>query len=181
MAKKVQQRKIVVAIAGGIAAFKSAALVSQLAQAGHDVCVVMSPAAEKFIGSATLAALSGKPVVKDLFDPSYPLGSHIEIARHYDVLCVAPATAHFLAAAAQGHSDDLLSTLYLCFTGPVLVAPAMNTEMWNHPAVGRNVSQLKSDGVTIIEPGTGWLSCRTKGAGRMAEPKEIAEAIEAAF
>jgi phosphopantothenoylcysteine decarboxylase/phosphopantothenate--cysteine ligase len=86
-----------------------------------------------------------------------------------------------LAAAAQGHSDDLLSTLYLCFTGPVLVAPAMNTEMWNHQAVVRNVSQLKSDGVTIIEPGSGWLSCRTKGAGRMAEPNEIAEAIEAAF
>jgi phosphopantothenoylcysteine decarboxylase/phosphopantothenate--cysteine ligase len=165
MTKPVPQRKIVVA----------------LAQMGHDVCVVMSPAAEKFVGSATLAALSGKPVVKDLFDPSYPLGSHIEIARRYELLCVAPATAHFLAAAAQGHSNDLLSTLYLCFTGPVLVAPAMNTEMWNHRAVSRNVNQLKSDGVTIIDPKTGWLSCRTKGAGRMAEPQEITEAIEAAF
>lgn len=173
-----QQRKIVVAIAGGIAAFKSAALVSRLAQDGHDVCVVMSSAADKFIGSATLAALSGKPVIKDLFDSRYPLGAHIEVARSYDVLCVAPATAHFLSAAAHGHSDDLLSTLYLCFTGPVLVAPAMNTEMWNHPAVGRNVQQLKTDGVTLVEPGTGWLSCRTKGAGRMAEPEEIIAAIE---
>ena len=181
MNENAQQRKIVVAVAGGIAAFKSAALVSQLAQAGHDVCVVMSPAAEKFIGSATLAALSGKPVVMDLFDPRYPLGSHIEIARQYDVLCVAPATAHFLAAAVQGHSDDLLSTLYLCFTGPVLVAPAMNTEMWKHRAVARNVSQLKADGVTVIEPGVGWLICRAQGTGRMAEPQEIAEAVTASF
>lgn len=173
--------KVLIAISGGIAAFKSAALVSQLAQAGHDVCVALSPAAKRFIGSATLAALSGKPVVTELFDSRYPLGSHIELARHYDVLCVAPATAHFLSTAAHGHSDDLLSTLYLCFTGPVLVAPAMNTEMWKHAAVVRNVHQLKADGVTFIDPESGWLSCRSEGTGRMAAPETIADAISDAL
>ena len=170
--------KMIVAVTGGIAAFKAAALVSKLAQAGHDVCAVMSPAAEKFVGAATFTALTGKPVVTDLFDDRFPLGSHIELARSYDMLCVAPATAHFLAAAAQGHSNDLLSTLYLCFTGPVVVAPAMNVEMWEKPAVARNVEQLKADGVTIVGPSEGWLSCRTRGTGRMAEPEEIIEAIK---
>ena len=170
-------QKILVAVTGGIAAYKSAAIVSQLAQAGHDVCVVMSPAAERFVGAAALAALSGKPVVTDLFDPRFPLGAHIELARAYDTLCVAPATAHFLAAASQGHSDDLISTLYLCFTGNVWVAPAMNCEMWQNAAVQRNVSQLESDGVKMIGPEEGWLSCRVKGLGRMAEPDSIVAAI----
>ena len=170
-------KKIIVAVTGGIAAFKAAAFTSKLAQAGHDVCAVMSPSAEKFIGGATFTALTGKPVVTDLFDSRYPLGAHIELARTYEVLCVAPATAHFLAAAAQGHSNDLLSTLYLCFTGPVIVAPAMNVEMWEKPAVGRNVDQLRADGVTIVDPTEGWLSCRTRGTGRMAEPETIMEAI----
>lgn len=172
-----ESKKIIVAVTGGIAAYKSAIVVSQLAQAGHDVMVVMSPAAERFTGAATLAALSGKPVVSDLFDPRFPLGSHIELARSYDRLCVAPATAHFLAAAAQGHSDDLISTLYLCFTGRVWIAPAMNNEMWEKPAVQRNVSVLENDGVEIIGPEAGWLSCRVKGVGRMAEPETIVAAI----
>lgn len=170
-------QKILVAVTGGIAAYKSASIVSQLAQAGHDVCVVMSPAAERFVGAAALAALSGKPVVTDLFDDRFPLGAHIELARAYDTLCVAPATAHFLAAAAQGHSDDLISTLYLCFTGNVWVAPAMNCEMWAHAAVQRNVRQLESDGVKMIGPEEGWLSCRVKGLGRMADPDSIVAAI----
>jgi phosphopantothenoylcysteine decarboxylase/phosphopantothenate--cysteine ligase len=170
-------QKILVAVTGGIAAYKSAAIVSQLAQAGHDVCVVMSPAAERFVGAASLAALAGKPVVTDLFDTRFPLGAHIELARTYDTLCVAPATAHFLAAAAQGHSNDLISTLYLCFTGQVWIAPAMNCEMWDHAAVQRNVSQLESDGVKMIGPEEGWLSCRVKGLGRMAEPDSIVAAM----
>jgi phosphopantothenoylcysteine decarboxylase/phosphopantothenate--cysteine ligase len=170
-------QKILVAVTGGIAAYKSAAIVSQLAQAGHDVCVVMSPAAARFVGAASLAALAGKPVVTDLFDTRFPLGAHIELARTYDTLCVAPATAHFLAAAAQGHSNDLISTLYLCFTGQVWIAPAMNCEMWDHAAVQRNVSQLESDGVKMIGPEEGWLSCRVKGLGRMAEPDSIVAAM----
>lgn len=172
-----QSQKILVAVTGGIAAYKSASVVSQLAQAGHDVCVVMSPAAERFVGPAALAALSGKPVVTDLFDARFPLGAHIELARTYDTLLVAPATARFLAAAAQGHSDDLISTLYLCFTGHVWVAPAMNCEMWENAALQRNVSQLQSDGVKMIGPEEGWLSCRVKGLGRMAEPESIVAAI----
>jgi phosphopantothenoylcysteine decarboxylase/phosphopantothenate--cysteine ligase len=93
------------------------------------------------------------------------------------LLCIAPATANFLAKAAQGISDDLISTLYLCFTGPVIVAPAMNCEMWEKAAVQRNVKQLIDDGVEIIDPQEGWLSCRTKGVGRMASPEEIADVI----
>jgi len=170
-------QKILVAVTGGIAAYKSATLVSRLAQAGHDVCVVMSPSAQRFVGAAALAALSGKPVVTDLFDTRFPLGAHIELARGYETLCVAPATAHFLAAAAQGHADDIISTLYLCFTGNIWVAPAMNCEMWEKAAVQRNVSQLESDGVNLIGPEHGWLSCRIKGVGRMAEPDSIVAAI----
>ncbi len=169
--------KVIVAVTGGIAAYKSASIVSQLVQSGHDVCVVMSPAAERFVGRTALAALSGKPVVTDLFDPRFPLGAHIELARHYETLCVAPATAHFLAAAAQGHADDLISTLYLCFTGDVWFAPAMNCEMWEKPAVQRNVNQLESDGVKMIGPEQGWLSCRVKGVGRMAEAQTVVAAV----
>ena len=107
----------------------------------------------------------------------HPLGPHIELARQAELLCVAPATANFLAKAARGLADDLLSTLLLSFTGPVLVAPAMNSEMWEKPAVQRNVAQLRDDGFHIVDPGEGWQSCRERGVGRMAEPAEIAAAI----
>jgi phosphopantothenoylcysteine decarboxylase/phosphopantothenate--cysteine ligase len=107
----------------------------------------------------------------------FPLGPHIELARQADLLCVAPATAHFLGQAACGLAEDLLSTLLLSFTGPVALAPAMNTEMWEKPAVQRNVEQLRADGRHIINPAEGWLSCRTKGQGRMAEPADIANVI----
>jgi phosphopantothenoylcysteine decarboxylase/phosphopantothenate--cysteine ligase len=105
------------------------------------------------------------------------LGPHIELARQAELLCVAPATANFLAKAAHGVADDLLSTLVLSFTGPVLVAPAMNCEMWAKAAVQRNLGQLRDDGFHIVDPGEGWLSCRERGKGRMAEPAEIAATI----
>lgn len=168
---------VLLAVTGGIASFKSAALTSQMVQQDLTVHVVLTAAAEKFIGQTTFAALTGRPVSRDLFDPSMPLGAHIELARNAKVLCVAPATASFLSAAATGAGNDLLSTLYLCFTGPVIVAPAMNVEMWNHPAVQRNVEQLTSDGVHFIEPLEGWLSCRQKGKGRMASPETILETV----
>jgi phosphopantothenoylcysteine decarboxylase/phosphopantothenate--cysteine ligase len=171
-------KKIIIAVTGGVAAFKAAALTSQLAQNGYNVRAVMTPSAQKFVGAATFAALTGQSVVTDIYDPKFPLGSHIELARSADLLCVAPATANFLAKAANGISDDLLSTLYLCFTGPVIVAPAMNCEMWEKAAVQRNVKQLVSDGVHMIDPQEGWLSCRTKGVGRMASPEEIVTAID---
>ena len=172
--------KIVIGVSGGIAAFKTAALVSELVQNEHEVDVVMTEAAKHFIGHATFTALTGRPVAMKTFDSRYPLGAHIELARGADVLCIAPATANFLAKAAHGVADDLLSTLYLCFTGPILMAPAMNNEMWAKPVVGRNIKQLKSDGVRIIEPQEGWLSCRTQGVGRMAEATTICETIESA-
>lgn len=170
--------EIVLGVSGGIAAYKAAALASQLAQSGYGLRVVMTRAAERFVGPATFAALSGRPVCSRVFDPAYPLGPHIELSRRADLLCVAPATAAFLARAAQGAADDLLSTLYLCFRGPVIVAPAMNCEMWEHPAVQRNVQRLREDGVQVIEPDEGWLSCRTRGKGRMADPQAIARQIQ---
>ena len=173
MAKK----SIVVAVTGGIAAFKSAALVSRLVQDGFAVRVVMTQSATKFAGAATFRALTGQSVVTDLYDEGFSLGAHIEIARDSDLLCVVPATANFLGKAANGIADDLVSTLYLCFNGPVLAAPAMNVEMWNHVAVQRSMTQLTEDGVQFVDPQAGWLSCRTEGVGRMAEPQTIADAI----
>lgn len=175
-----QGREVVMGVTGGIAAFKTAALVSQLVQAGARVSVVMTAAAEQFVGRATFEALTGRRVSATVFDnPEFPLGAHIELATRGELLCVAPATAHFLAQAALGLADDLLSTLVLSFAGPLLVAPAMNSQMWEKPVVARHIAQLKADGVHVIDPESGWLSCRQTGAGRMAEPETIAAAIAA--
>lgn len=176
----VSSKEIIVGVCGGVAAFKTAGLVSQLVQQGFGVQTVMTRAATEFVGAQTFRALTGRQVVTELFDPAFPLGAHIELARAADVMCVAPATANFIAKAAHGIADDLLSTLYLCFTGTVIIAPAMNCEMWEKPAVQRNVKTLDGDGVQIIEPGEGWLSCRQKGKGRMAEPDQIFATIETA-
>ncbi|MGI9428642.1 MAG: flavoprotein [Bythopirellula sp.] len=171
-------QEIVVGVTGGIAAYKTAALVSDLVQGGSGVTVVMTRAATKFVGPATFRALTGRKVYTRMFDSQeFPLGPHIELARQAELLCVAPATAHFLGQAACGLADDLLSTLLLSFTGPVVLAPAMNTEMWEKPAVQRNVAQVRADGRHLVDPTEGWLSCRTKGQGRMAEPAEIAQVV----
>lgn len=171
-------REIVVGVSGGVAAYKTAALVSQLVQADYGVSVVMTAAARQFMGPATFAALTGRPVVERAFDDEhYPLGAHIELAQRAQLLCVAPATANVLAKAAQGLADDLLSTLLLSFTGPVLLAPAMNCEMWDKPAVQRNMAQLRRDGFHLVGPEEGWLSCRQRGWGRMSEAVQIFEAI----
>src|SRR5687767_11663455 len=165
-------REIVVGVTGGVAAFKTAALVSQLVQSGAGVTVVMTAAAERFIGAATFAALTGRPVARETFDEAnFPLGAHITLAERAELLVVAPASADFLAKAAHGLADDLLSTLYLAFGKHVLMAPAMNTAMWEQPAVQRNVAQLRADGVHFIDPESGWLSCRQVGSGRMAAPE----------
>lgn len=170
--------KVVVAVAGGVAAYKSAILVSKLVQSGTEVQTVLTDAGATFLGEATLEALSRRPVARRMPDSRWPLGPHIELARWADLLCVAPATANFLAKAAAGVADDLLSTLYLAVPcSSVLVAPAMNSEMWEHPAVQRNVQRLREDGVRTVGPDEGWLSCRTRGAGRMAEPEAILEAL----
>ena len=170
-------REILIGVCGGVSAYKTAALVSRLVQDGHGVTVVMTRSARRFIGAATFRALTGRDVVHRLFDPKFPLGAHIELARQARVLCIAPATANLMAKAAHGIADDLLSTLLLTFGGPKLLAPAMNTEMWTQVAVQRNVEQLKADGYHLVGPDSGWLSCRDQGAGRMAEPDEIRAAI----
>lgn len=171
-------RELLIGVTGGIAAYKTAALVSQLVQAGAGVSVVMTNAAQEFVGAATFEALTGRPVCNRVFgDATHPLGAHIELARRAELVCVAPATANYLAKAAQGLADDLLSTLSLSFAGKILVAPAMNCEMWAKPAVQRNVEQLRKDGYVIIDPEEGWLSCREQGAGRMASPERIRQAI----
>jgi phosphopantothenoylcysteine decarboxylase len=174
-----QARGVLVGISGGIAAYKTAMLVSQLVQRSFEVTCVMTAHARAFVGRATFAALSGRPVVSELFDAArYPLGAHIELARQHQLYCLAPATANLLAKLAAGHADDVVTATYLSFRGDVLVAPAMNAEMWEKAAVQRNVKQLVEDGVTVISPESGWLSCRDTGAGRMAEPDTILAVIE---
>ncbi|MFY8220882.1 MAG: flavoprotein [Pirellulales bacterium] len=170
--------EIVVGVSGGIAAYKAAALTSLLVQDGAQVTAVLTRNARRFIGAATFAALTGRPVASRSFDPAaFPLGAHIELAAKADLVIVAPATADLLAKAAGGVADDLLTTLLLCAECPVLYAPAMNAAMWEKPAVQRNVQQVAADGGILVQPGTGWLSCRRQGTGRMAEPEEIAAVI----
>ena len=172
-------RTVLLAVGGGIAAYKAAFLCSRLAQAGHQVRVAMTASATQFIGPPTLAALSGRAVATDLFDEhAYPLGAHIELSRGAELMIVAPATANLLAKFAQGIADDLVSTLFLQAESPVLLAPAMSAPMWSKAAVQRNVSQLRQDGCHFVGPETGWLSCRVTGSGRMSEPQRILEVAQ---
>lgn len=171
--------RIVVGISGGIAAYKTATLVSRLVQRGNHVSVVMTPSAEHFIGRSAFAALCGEAPVIDGFDSRFPLGPHIHLADGADLLVIAPATAHILGSCAHGLGDGLLPTLYLQSECPVLMAPAMSSAMWLKPAVQRNVQQLRDDGVHFVGPDTGWLSCRRTGDGRMSEPDAILEACTA--
>jgi len=166
-------RKIVVGVSGGIAAYKAATIVSRWVQAGHDVSVVMTDGAKRFIGPATFTALCGKAPVLDPFDTRFPLGPHIELAQECDLLLIAPATARVLASCSLGLANDLLATLYLNMQCPVVMAPAMSTPMWDKPAVQRHIQQLVQDGVHMVGPETGWLSCRRQGIGRMSEPETI--------
>ncbi len=171
-------REIIVGVSAGIAAYKAAALTSLLVQSGFGVTAVLTRNAHRFIGAATFAALTGRPVATRSFDAgAYPLGAHIELATRADLIVVAPASANLLAKSASGSADDLLTTLLLCAECPVLMAPAMNSAMWAKASVQRNIQQLLDDGITIIQPGSGWLSCRQTGAGRMAEPDAIATLI----
>ncbi len=164
--------EILIGVTGGIAAYKTAALVSKLVQAGAGVTVVMTQSATRLIAPKTFEALTGRPVAIDLWAP-ITSHAHIELAERGEVFCIAPATANFLAKAAWGIADDLLTTTVLAFPGPIVVAPAMNSRMWQKPAVQRNLRQLREDGFIIMEPGEGYLSCGMVGPGRMAEPEEI--------
>ncbi|MEM9587900.1 MAG: flavoprotein [Planctomycetota bacterium] len=169
--------RILLAIGGGIAAFKSASVCSGLVQAGADVQVAMTSSATEFLGSATFAALSGNPVGVTGIDSSrFPLGPHIELARDVQLMVVAPATANLIGKFAGGIADCLVSTLYLQVSCPVLIAPAMSDPMWKKASVIRNVQQLVDDGCHIVGPEPGWLSCRVQGEGRMSEPESILDA-----
>lgn len=169
-----QGREILLGVTGGIAAYKAADLCSKLVQAGAGVSVVMTRAARKFIGPTTFEALTNRPVYWKTFSPrEHYLGEHIGLVQRAELFVVAPASANCLAKFAHGLADDLLSTLALSFTGPVLLVPAMNCDMWAKPAVQRNVAQLRADGIHFVDPGVGWLSCGQTGPGRMAEPPEI--------
>lgn len=173
-----QGNEILLGLTGGIAAYKSAELASMLVQAEVKLSVVMTRAAQRFVGVTTFEALTGRPVHCDLFSSrEHHQGEHIGLARRADLMVVAPASAHFLAKVATGLADDLLSTLALTFTGPILLAPAMNSEMWNKPPVKRNVERLQEDGLYFVGPGSGWLSCGEVGPGRMADPAEISDRI----
>ncbi|MDR0521565.1 MAG: phosphopantothenoylcysteine decarboxylase [Planctomycetaceae bacterium] len=169
-------KEVLLGVTGGIAAYKSAALVSRLVQQHIGVTVVMTRSATRLVAPQTFEALSGRTVHTAVFG-SGRSHAHIELARNADLFCIAPATANILAKAACGIADDLVSTLILSFDKPVLFAPAMNTVMWNKPAVQRNIKQLRADGMQIIEPASGHLSCGETGIGRMTEPEHIAETI----
>jgi phosphopantothenoylcysteine decarboxylase / phosphopantothenate---cysteine ligase len=175
--------KIALGVSGGIAAYKSAEIVRLLQERGIRVQVVMTRAAQEFVRPLTFAALSGEKVITDLFgsdDAQANVESaieHIAIAQTIDALLVAPATADVVAKFAQGIANDFLSTLYLATTAPVVVAPAMNVNMWNHPATQANLEILRKRGVQIIEPGSGYLACGMVGAGRLAENEAIVAAV----
>jgi phosphopantothenoylcysteine decarboxylase/phosphopantothenate--cysteine ligase len=176
--------RVTVGVSGGIAAYKAAELVRALQRQSVEVHVVMTAAAQKFIQPLTFAALTGHKVITSLWedwgaeDTAEQHGiDHIAEAQWADALVVAPATANILAKFAHGLADDFLSTMFLATTAPVLVAPAMNVNMWNHPATQANLEILRQRGVAIVDPGTGDLACGMVGAGRIAEPEAIAEAV----
>lgn len=176
--------RIVLGVGGGIAAYKSAELARTLEQRGHRVQVVMTRAAQEFIQPLTFAALTNRKVITGLFsqasdqDALSSAVEHIAVAQENDALVVAPATADLLAKFANGFADDFLSTLYLAFTGPVILAPAMNTAMWEHPATQTNLELLRNRGCSVVDPDAGWLACGTVGEGRLADPMRIAEHVD---
>lgn len=175
-------RRVLLGITGGVAAYKAAALVRLLVRAGMDVRVVMTDAARRFITPTTLQALSGQKVWTDLWDSEVQDHmAHIELSRDRDLIVVAPATADFIAKTALGLADDLLSSLVLARECPLLVAPAMNRQMWEKPATQRNIRTLQADGVAVVGPAVGDQACGETGPGRMVEPETLLEEIAATF
>lgn len=171
-------RKIVLGVTGGIGAYKAAELARSFIKEGAQVSVVMTQSATRFITPLTLETLSQNPVGLDMFSLTDERAiGHIERARWADIFVVAPATANFLAKAANGIADDLLSTISLAMTCPVVLAPAMNTRMWNHSAVQENLATLISRNVRVVQPGEGELACGEEGAGRLADLSQIVDAV----
>ena len=175
--------EVIVALTGGIAAYKVCTVVSRLVQAGAGVTAVMTRSARKFIGRATLQALTGRQVYTTLWDGGEGKYDprHISLTEAADLFLVAPATGNILGKVASGIADDLVSTLVMAADSPVLFAPAMNSRMWCNPIVQDNVAKLRRFGYGFVEPGEGWLACRTIGPGRMAEPDAILQAVRQAL
>jgi len=169
--------RVVLGVSGGIAAYKSAEIVRALVDGGAEVRAVMTPAATRFLAPLTLSVLSRNPVIADLWDPSSGAVDHVALARWADVLAVAPATADVLAKLAHGIGDDVLTTYALAHRSALVLAPAMNTWMWAHPATEENLRVLRSRGAAVVEPDAGDLACGDVGPGRLAPPARIARAI----
>ncbi len=175
-------RRIVLGVSGGIAAYKAAELVRLLVKAGVDVHVVLSEGGSRFVTAVTFQALSGNRVWTDLWDARMPNNmAHIDLGRDADAILVAPATADLIARLAQGRADDLLSTLCLARDVPLIVAPAMNRQMWESPPTRRNLALIREDGVSVFGPDTGDQACGEVGMGRMLEPEELVERLAGFF
>lgn len=175
-ADKPKKLNIALAVSGCIAAYKAVEVLRGLQKRGASVRVIMTAHATEFVAPLTFQAISGYPVISKMFvETDDPEIKHIAIASSIDLLLVAPATANLLAKFAYGIADDFVTTTYISTTAPVMVAPAMNVEMWRHPATQRNVQMLRERGVIFIDPGEGYLACKTVGAGRLAEPDQIVE------
>lgn len=176
-------RRVLVAVCGGIAAYKVCHVVSALAQRGAEVTVAMTEGATRFVTPLTFQALSGRPVFTsqwDQFDQADP--QHVRLAQALDAALVAPCTMNSLARLAHGFADDAVTAILSAVDRarvPVLLAPSMNTEMWSQPATQRNLATLRDDGFRVIEPASGWQACRREGPGRLSEPADLLQAIEA--
>ncbi len=179
---ELQGRKILLGVTGGVAAYKAAELVRLLGKAGADVHVVLTEGGARFVAAVTYQALSGNTVWTDLWDPRMPNNmAHIDLGRDADAILVAPATADFIARLAHGHANDLLTTLCLARDVPLIVAPAMNRQMWDSPPTRRNMALIRDDGVGVFGPGAGDQACGEVGMGRMLEPEELVEQLEGFF
>lgn len=174
-------RRVLLAVTGGVAAFKVATLARMLIDHGAEVRAVMTSSSRKFLGSNTLAAITGRPVVTDLFDSPDSVSPHTEAAEWADLVVVAPATAASMARLAHGQASDPVSATVLAATCPIAVVPAMHTAMWEHPATRRNMATLRSDGVAVVGPVSGRLAGGDRGAGRMVEPDQILSKVQAMF
>ena len=169
-----ERPRVVLGVAGGIAAYKAVELLRQLTETGHDVTVVPTRSSLQFVGAATWAALSGKPVADDVWTQAHQV-PHVRLGQRADLVVVAPATADLMARAAHGLADDLLTNVLLTARCPVVLAPAMHTEMWEHPATRANVALLRERGVLVVEPAVGRLTGADSGTGRLPEPADLAE------
>src|SRR5512147_943381 len=170
---------IALGVTGGIGAYKAVEIARSLQKHGHDVVAVMTHAATKFVGPVTFEAITRRRVITDQFEPGANSDiEHISLASSIDLLLIAPATANIIGKLANGIADDFLSTLYVATRAPVLIAPAMNTQMFSHDAVRANLDTLTKRGVRFVEPGEGYLACGWIGKGRLAEPDEICAAAD---